>query len=1198
MRQDDTSTDILNLDALLIPGMIRPVNGADGGVNYHMIHANGGGLLVQLLPYLNMAENDWVDVYWGDPGSPVASGLVLEEHLQDGFQLYIAASRIPEGIHSLYARVTRSGGGNGGETAPLDILVRTEFPGGIDPAPDIPGHQLLPPPRPELPPGGIIDEDAAKNGIKVTLDFYPNMRLADVITFSWGGVLLTYEVTATDMAAGYVERLVTEDTIRAAGDGDLGLTYRVRDEVHNPSSDWSPRTQVEVEIGDGLFDAPMVENPDPNADPYDVIDLDELRDDDLLVNVMVYNNGLLIGDMVTLTWVGTTAQGQPVTHTSEPRRVSSDPQVLTFLIPNADVRILGSGRGVASYTVVRNEVPAGGSRRKQVTFRGAESLLPPPELPDAGSGVLDPALASTAILIPGEALEADDTLFVTWHGTRANGTPLVHEFQRSISSGNAGKPVTIPVDGPSLIAPLNGGTLRVYYRLKKAGSGIELDSDRLQVSVGEARAELPAPSTRPPFVDGVLDPEQVGLELEIVVPRWPDMRGGQRVHLRWQAGNGQSHTDDVLINDSTAGRDVVFYLDRATLETYLEQNIELSYQVESEDEATQYSEVARFSVGTAQQGPLPLPMIDEAEGSVVNPDDVLQGATVVIDARADFRDYDVVLVRIMSAVSGGSTEIRHEINAGQGGKEVRVTVPWAVIDASAGTTLQVQYEVTRSADGSLEKSGTVTYSVVSDIGDGPLLIMGARFNSTSWHRWMPPRMLSALHRITLVPVLAEWRYEGETQWTQATRWIDDKPELRLYVRSGSETWECRKQNILGTGFSATGPAAFVAIRDEVSAPGGSVVDLKAWGDASYGGELDDRVSALDTVEAVATTGYAWAARLRDGTVHCWGLASAGGSPAIVPGQYEQVWAGLQTFVGRRPDGELLAWGAYPALNSIPAYVRQYKDYVAMQGAHTVMVALRKGGQVVAWGHAGQGAALPPHQDVIQIACNYAAAFAVRENANGRSVVGSGMAHYGGTVPGPIASLTTLDRIAATNHQAICVLLKNGSIRSWPEDNLNGGKMPQEIADLTNVLDVSATDVAFCAVLSTGKIVAWGNPAAGGSLTEEAAGLTNVVQVASNYHAFAALCSDGTVVAWGNPLSGGDTSSVADQLTGVVAIYSNGCAFAALTEDGRVVTWGVAASGGNSDAVQPEIKGKVTARRLLTPEESQVVAGGTGFGARR
>ncbi|MFJ4376565.1 hypothetical protein ACIP1T_28610, partial [Pseudomonas japonica] len=420
MTRDESAP--LNLDLLLIPGLIVPVQteGADGGVNYGMLISNENGLLVQVQPYLNMEEGDWIDVFWGDPDSPVAGDRVLDENVGDKFGLYISADFIPDGISDVWAKVTRSGGGNGGESLPLAVLVRTVLPGGIDPEPDVPGHQALPAPEPELPPSGIIDEEAAKNGIKVTIGNYPNMRVFDTITFSWGGVLLQHEVTQDEVDAGSLEILVTEQTILEAGDSDdLVLVYRVRDEVHNPSSEWSMRTLVHVEVGKGLFDAPMIVNPDPGAEPYDVIDLDVLADADLLVEVYAGEDGdFQVGDVVALKWVGTTAQGEEVIAEIPAQTVPRLPINLKFYVANADLVRLGRGRGVASYAVSRDGTAIGVSKRSFVTFLGEEQRLPKPTVPDAVDGVLDPSLSETTVIVPGEALEAGDYVWLYWLGKR------------------------------------------------------------------------------------------------------------------------------------------------------------------------------------------------------------------------------------------------------------------------------------------------------------------------------------------------------------------------------------------------------------------------------------------------------------------------------------------------------------------------------------------------------------------------------------------------------------------------------------------------------------------------------------------------------------------------------------------------------------------------------------------------------------
>ncbi|MDU9393604.1 hypothetical protein [Pseudomonas sp. zfem002] len=1080
MTRDETAP--LNLDPLLIPGLIVPLQteGADGGVNYGMLISNENGLLIQVQPYLNMQEGDWIDVFWGDASSPVAGDRVLDEHVGDKFGLFISADLIPDGISDVWARVTRSGGGNGGESLPLAVLVRTVLPGGIDPEPDVPGHQALPAPEPELPPSGIIDEEAAKNGVKVTIDGYPNMRVFDTITFSWGGVLLQHEVTQDEVDAGSLEILVTEQTILEAGDSDdLVLVYRVRDEVHNPSSDWSMRTLVHVEVGKGLFNAPMIVNPDPEAEPYDIIDLDVLGDDDLVVSVYAEPGGKLqIGDVVTLKWVGTTAQGEPITVQPEAKTVARIPINLEFIIPNADVTRLGRGRGVASFTVTRDDTAAGVSKRSFVTFLGEEQRLPKPIVPDAVDGVLDPSLSETTVIVPGEVLEAGDYVWLYWLGKRANGSPLLHEDGRSVSGSGAGKPMTFTIPATA-IAPLDGGNLSVYYRLSKNG-GVPLESEHERLTVGEAREELPAPTTLPAAEDGVLDPADLPTQLQVVIAPWPDMQAGQTVHLRWRASSGPHLDDYIPVHAPQVGQEVVFLLDRSAIEGNFGADIEITYLVESPGEPSRLSAPATFRLGARQ-----------------------------------------------------------------------------------------------------------------DVGSGPMRVMGARFNPGIWRGTSTPRMLTALHDETLEPMLAEWRYEDEQEWTAGSTWIDTRPALKLYVRNASETRECRAVNVIGNGSGPvyTGAAAFVAMRDEVEGDSGTVVDLVAWGTRDYGGELGPEQIVLDNVAEVSATAFAYAARLNDGNVACWGNSFNGGSPALIRGDFVQVRSNIGAFAGRQRNGELLSWGATPNHGvPVPQEILQHRDYVDLYGARNAFAARRASGHVVAWGAADHGGKLHEGQetfdDITQVCGNSAAFIALRDRGEGKSVIAWGHGSTGGLLPDDIASLDNVRTLGAATDDAFCILLQSGQIRAWPEENPSG-TVPDYIAKLTSVVEVTANHAAFCARLSDGKVVAWGGT--GGELPGDVALRSDIVQVVGNYYSFAALCRDGSVVAWGYPGTGGDTSSVAERLVDVRAIYACNQAFAALTQDGRVVTWGMPTGGGDSDKVHWQLTGKVTHNRLLPAEEARALA---------
>ena len=1193
------AADILNLDPLYIPGMIEDVqtDGAIGGVNYHLLHANTAGLLVVVQAYLNMQENDWIEVFWGDDDNAVASNLVLPEDVGEDFGLFIPANRVPEGVSEVYAKVTRSGGGNGGESPPLAILVRTLFPGGTDPEPDLPGHQNLPAPEPDLPPGEIIDEDAAKNGIKVSIGAYPNMRRFDTITFSWGGILLDHEVSQAEVDAGVVEILVTEDTILAAGDSDqLVLVYKVADEVHNPSSDWSIRTYVAVEIGKGLFNAPIIENPDPEADPYDVIDLDLLGEADLVVNVYAEINGALQpGDVITVSWTGTTAQGQPITVEPAPQTVLRVPISLDFVIPNADVRQLARGRGVASYSATRDDSPAGASKRSFVTFLGEEQLLPKPTVSDAVDGVLDPGLAETTVIVPGEALEAGDTVFLTWLGKRANGTPLLMEDNRGVSGNGTGKPMSFTIAG-EFIAPLDGGSVEVYYRVNKGSSGLDLQSVRVLLSVGEAQAELPAPTTIPPAEDGVLDPAGLPTTLDIVIQPWPDMQAGQIVHLLWSASSTQRYEDFMPISPAMEGRAVEFAMDRATVEEYLGSEVELSYWLEIPGAPSKRSAITRFLIAP-KAVLLPLPRILEAVGSELDPDTVIDGASVRIRATARFAVGDWVTVKITSSAEDGSISIDHEILPAFAGKPATILVPHEVIEASAGGSFTLHYEVTRATGGVVEVSQGVTYKVVNQVGGGALRIMGARFNAGRRRVNGAPRVIKAYAEDSLEPAIVEWRYADDQQWTKASEWADEKPRQKLYVRSAKETWELRPENIVGNGESGLTPydAAFAAIRDEVHGDDGPVTDLVAWGEEDNSAHMPAHVRKLTNVVSLHATCYAFAALLTDGRVACWDQ-EVNNIPPFMEGKYDLLRGGDSAFLGRKTNGELGVVGSTGT--EIPEEARRYRDYVEFSSGVWSFAARRANGKVYAWDDPKYGGDMGEEASSIdsylQLETTGGAFAGLYEEPNGaRRVIAWGSAISGGEAPDDITRLANVKQFCAAAHSVFCIQLESGHLKTWPEWQ-DGGFIPKEIAALTNIVEVTSTEWAFCALLDTGRVVTWGDDHKGGKLPADLADRTTVVQVTASECAFAALLRDGTVIAWGEPSAGGEIKpGVAEQLHDVRAIYANVGAFTALTSDGRVVTWG--GGGGDSSGVQHLLEGKVTHSRLLTAAEAdaldaQAVAG--------
>ncbi|UVJ45909.1 hypothetical protein NVV94_10380 [Pseudomonas sp. LS1212] len=1255
---------------IYISGQIMPVNGADVGVNYHMVHASTSGLLITVQAYTNMREGDWIDVFWGSPTVSVASGVVGAADVNNNVLMYVPAANIPTGINDLFCRVTRAGGGNPEESTPLSVLVKLDFPGGTDPEPDAPGHQLLVPPGIE----GDVSEPVA---VPVTIEPYPNMREYDTIQLSWGGEFVFHVVQPGEVGQS-IEIIVPPETILAAGDSDaLVVVYRVIDEVQNVSSDWSLRAFVYVEASGSRLMAPIV----ADADENDVIDLDLLGQNDVTVQVIASRPDFAVADTVTLTWTGTTAQGQPVEHV-EQKAVVIVGRILEFLIPNSKVREIVRSRAVVSYVLTK---AAGGaplpSKRASVSVVGAAVRLPAPTVLEAVGGTLEPTLAQARVQVPAYAgMLAGDVVKISWLGLRANGTPYLFETQRTVSNSQVGRPLTFTVAGTH-IAILDGGSLEVYYRVSSDTSPAPLESDRLALQVGEAQAELPAP-TVPAAENGVLDPDAVPDGTEVVIAPYSNMKIGDTVYLEWRGSTGAgSFSDFVPIGSGAVGKEVTFWVDAKYIEANRNGEVEVWYRVERSGVPTRTSGRLQLRIGVAVEVPLaapvvleavggvlnpgdatrgatvqiavydgmaagdevhlswvgdgaggsysdfksitgntvgrpvvftvpyayvlanqngnvhvfyrvdrfeggspessvltlrvqsaqlPLPSIVQANGNQLNPDDVLNGASVRIDASAQLKDFDVVTVSWLGTPGAGTTTVSQSVPAGGGGQALIVTVPYAVVNANNGNRIALSYSIRRNAGGPEEQSDVVNYDVNRVIGAGDLRVMGARYNRNTYRASGASYLISAFNANTNLPLLAEWRYADEVAWVSATTWRDTKPWLPLHVRSSTDQVTLNPANIIGSGNDTTinGTAAFVAHRD--------TGDVVGWGNPANGGFIPPTIITMDDIVEGACTRSAYAARRENGFVVVWGNAAEGGSLGAVPaGDFVSVISNAMAFAGRKSSGQVVAWGTAANGATVPPAIDQLRDITDLYGGGSAFAARRATGQVVAWGSPANGGTVPADiggfTDIVRVVGSYAAFAALRGN---RRVVAWGNAAYGGNVPAYVATLTDITELSGANARAFTALRATGQVVAWGDINY-GALVPDLIKSLTDIVEVTSTWRAFAARRRNGHVVAWGTAAEGGVVPDPIASLSDIVQVVGSAMSFAALRRNGTVVAWGNVTTGGDTSAVVGQLTNVRAIYANSHGFTALTSDGRVVTWGQPAGGGDSSAVQDRLRGQVS-----------------------
>ena len=370
-----------------------------------------------------------------------------------------------------------------------------------------------------------------------------------------------------------------------------------------------------------------------------------------------------------------------------------------------------------------------------------------------------------------------------------------------------------------------------------------------------------------------------------------------------------------------------------------------------------------------------------------------------------------------------------------------------------------------------------------------------------------------------------------------------------------------------------------------------------WGTTTGGSSSPEVVvpSDLLNVIEVYSTESAFAALKSDGTVVAWGDPIKGGdmtSTILVENNYHggsfiiyresvedisnvvQIYSTYSAFAALKSDGTVSAWGAANGGGDLTNYQNTSYDYSNYNTTGEVL-----------YTH-NYGIDASDLSNVVQIYSNYRAFAALKSDG---TVTAWGGHNYGGDITNTHHStsiridqsdLSNVVQIYAT-YNAFAALKADGTVSCWGSST-GGGDMtnsdwaawhsPQynvsipDQSDLSNVIQIYATQSAFAALKNDGTVVSWGSPTSGGdmknshqpnSIQVDVTDISNVVQIYSNTRAFAALKSDGTVSVWGGGYNGwyGGNNLKVSNLNNVVQIYNNNFGFAALKSDGTVSVWG-------------------------------------------
>lgn len=899
-----------------------------------------------------------------------------------------------------------------------------------------------------------------------------------------------------------------------------------------------------------------------------------------------WDDSMAAGDQITLRWIGIradlTVYDPELPAHSITGREEENKQSISMNIDGSHLKSIEGGTLQLHFQLAKDmngQIVVRESAKATLLNVGApRAELPLPVVDRVVDGVLNPDKGDTTLTVlayPG--MEIGDEVHYLWNGSK---TGELEDWIR-INSLSKDKPVVFDIDAED-IDDNDEGTIAASYWVIRF-DGRRSDSELLNFQVGAGQAQLLPPPKVAGSEDGVLDLAEIPNGATAVIPNWlPEMEAGDHVYMTWEDDQGTpAFTADKAITGNAVGQDVSFTIPLSEVTKNVGGKVSVSYLVEPLSAEDRPSQSLTFDVEEELPVQLPAPVIVEAVGNLLDPNNVRNGATVRIPVEAQLKTGDSVTLTWAGQPGNGSVSPTQPVSADG---ELLITIAYATVDANDGFSVVLSYTVKR-ADGSDEgPSPSKSYDVKSTIGGGLLNVMGARFSRCTYRASATPRRISAFNATTDAPLQADWQYEGDANWTHADSWRDHSPWLPLHVRTSEDHVVLKPVNFIGNGNDTTtaGDAALVAHRDSG--------DVIGWGHAAYGGTIPPTIITMDDIVEVSCTRSAYCAIRKNGYVVAWGNATEGGALGTVPlDSFISLCSNSVSIAGIKTDGKVYAWGVAASGGAVPAPIQAYSDIIEVVGAGTAFAAIRGTGHVVAWGTAAAGGTVPADiatfTDIVEVSGNFTAFAALRAN---HRVVAWGTAANGGTVTTEVASATVAE-LGASTARAFSLITDTDQVLAWGDASY-GGTVPPDIKSLTDIREVSATWQAFAARRANGHVVAWGAAAMGGLVPTEIATLDDIVQVVGNSKAFAALRRNGTVVAWGDITVGGDTSSVVAELINVKAVYANSQSFVALRSDGVVVTWGNAAGGGDSSAVQPYLRNRVSYETSAVVGSKRFIAG--------
>ncbi|MCQ2999647.1 hypothetical protein NLO98_07745 [Pseudomonas syringae] len=603
-----------DLDPLKIPVID---DGGHGGIGHDDLNDPEDGVVLSINMGPNFFVGDFIQLFWEDV--EVQAFPITAEHYQYriiGFSVlprYIIKPGVDVYTAKIYYIVSDVQTGTSARLdPPREALVKNTVPGNPDPNPDTPylNENLT------APVGVPPQINPPVTPVTLTIQPWDKMHEDDQLTVYWGGT--QNKVTQPIVGVNQPQTVtVLAGVIEAGGDSpNLRVLYSIRDLASNWSL-YSEAALTNVAIDPLKPGQPRVLD---DGRPTTRIDLDTPGTHVVTVEVPAYVNAeqiqahgantkkgrMALGDEITLTWAGETADGIDLTYTP-PRQPVTDPGFgPVFDIPDNYVTRIANGFAKVSYEVDPIDGTANRfSRSSTITvLRKQIEELAPPELLDAKGGTsVDPADVPTtgaSVNIPVyTGKQFGDIIYLLWDGKNALGEPVVYEDNHSVTRPEETQPYVFTVD-KSQVDRLIDGSLKLSYNVKFFGS-VNLPSATSSYTV-VGQGLLEKPTVDHVSAEGEFDPDLHPTTSVRVNGAIAALKTGDTVTVYWVGAPGPGTASEEY-RVGVDNQNLVWPIANDLIEPSRDASVKVRYSVVRAVGGVQNSEIETIQIKSSNTGP-------------------------------------------------------------------------------------------------------------------------------------------------------------------------------------------------------------------------------------------------------------------------------------------------------------------------------------------------------------------------------------------------------------------------------------------------------------------------------------------------------------------------------------------------------------------------------------------------------------------